>query len=34
MDEIWTGLYPTLAVAGACIAISTPRGAQGWFHKF
>jgi len=33
MDELWTGLYPTLSTGGRCIALSTPNGVGNWFHK-
>jgi hypothetical protein len=33
MDELWTGVYPTLATGGRCIAISTPNGVGNWFHQ-
>ncbi|MAG28136.1 hypothetical protein CMI47_21650, partial [Candidatus Pacearchaeota archaeon] len=33
LDELWTGLYPTLSTGGRCIAISTPNGVGNWFHK-
>ena len=26
LDELWTGLYPTLSTGGRCIALSTPNG--------
>ena len=32
LDELWTGLQPTLSTGGRCIAISTPNGAMGWFY--
>ena len=28
LDELWTGLYPTLSTGGRCIALSTPNGMQ------
>ena len=33
MEELWTGLAPTLTVGGSCIAISTPRGIGNWFSN-
>jgi len=30
-DGMWTAIGPTLAEGGACIALSTPNGASGWF---
>ena len=33
LDELWTGLYPTISTGGRCIAISTPRGVGDWFHE-
>lgn len=33
MDDLWTGLYPTLSTGGRCIAISSPNGVGNWFHK-
>ena len=33
LDELWTGLYPTLSTGGRCIALSTPNGVGNWFHK-
>tara|TARA_Y100000034_G_C6875317_1_gene400225 strand:- start:111 stop:1697 length:1587 start_codon:yes stop_codon:yes gene_type:complete len=33
LEELWTGLYPTLSTGGRCIAISTPNGVGNWFHK-
>jgi hypothetical protein len=32
-DEIWTSATPTLSTGGSCIALSTPNGVGGWFHK-
>lgn len=29
---LWTGLSPTLATGGRCIAISTPNGTGNWFY--
>ena len=26
LEELWTGLYPTLSTGGRCIALSTPNG--------
>ena len=33
LDELWTGLYPTISTGGRCIALSTPNGVGGWFYK-
>ncbi len=33
MKELWTGVYPTMATGGRCIAISTPNGVGNWFHQ-
>jgi len=33
MDELWTSVLPTLSTGGGCIALSTPNGTGGWFHK-
>ncbi len=33
LEELWTGLYPTLSTGGTCIALSTPNGVGNWFHK-
>ena len=33
LEELWTGLYPTLSTGGSCIALSTPNGVGNWFHK-
>ena len=33
LDELWTGLYPTLSTGGRCIALSTPSGVGNWFHQ-
>jgi len=33
LDELWTGLYPTLSTGGGCIALSTPNGVGNWFHQ-
>ena len=32
LEELWTGLYPTLSTGGRCIALSTPNGVGNWFH--
>lgn len=32
-DGMWTALSPTLSEGGACLALSTPGGASGWFYK-
>jgi hypothetical protein len=33
LEDLWTGLYPTLSTGGRCIALSTPNGIGNWFHK-
>ena len=33
LDDLWTGLYPTLSTGGRCIALSTPNGVGNWFHQ-
>ena len=33
MDDLWTGLLPTISTGGRCIALSTPNGVGNWFHK-
>jgi len=33
LNELWTGLYPTLSTGGRCIALSTPNGVGNWFHQ-
>jgi len=33
MQELWAGLYPTMATGGRCVAISTPNGVGNWFHQ-
>jgi hypothetical protein len=33
MEDIWTGLYPTISTGGRCIALSSPNGLGNWFHK-
>jgi len=33
LNELWTGLYPTLSTGGRCISLSTPNGVGNWFHK-
>lgn len=32
MDELWTGIYPTISTGGRCIALSSPNGVGNWFH--
>ena len=32
MEELWTGIYPTISTGGRCIALSTPNGVGNWFH--
>ena len=33
LEDLWSGLYPTLSTGGRCIALSTPNGVGNWFHK-
>lgn len=33
MDELWTGIKPTISTGGRCIALSTPNGVGNWFYK-
>jgi len=33
LEDLWTGLYPTLSTGGRCIALSTPNGVGNWFHQ-
>ena len=33
LEELWTGLYPTLSTGGRCVALSTPNGVGNWFHQ-
>ena len=33
LEDLWTGLYPTISTGGRCIAISTPSGVGDWFHE-
>ena len=33
LDELWTGLYPTISTGGRCIVASTPNGVGNWFHQ-
>ena len=33
LDELWTGLYPTVAAGGSCAMISTPNGVGNKFHS-
>lgn len=33
LDDLWTGLYPTISTGGRCIALSTPNGVGNWFHQ-
>lgn len=33
LEDLWTGLYPTISTGGRCIAISTPNGVGDWFHE-
>ena len=32
LEDLWTGLYPTISTGGRCIALSTPNGVGNWFH--
>ena len=32
IDDLWTGAYPTLSTGGSCLALSTPKGVNTWFH--
>ena len=33
MEELWTGIFPTISTGGRCIALSTPNGVGNWFYK-
>lgn len=33
LEELWTGLYPTVAAGGSCAIISTPNGVGNKFHS-
>ena len=33
MEELWTGILPTITTGGRCIALSTPNGVGNWFYK-
>ncbi len=33
MQELWTGLYPTISAGGRCILLSSPAGVGNTFHK-
>ena len=33
MEELWTGILPTISTGGRCIALSTPNGVGNWFYK-
>jgi hypothetical protein len=33
LDELWTGLSPTISTGGRCIVASTPNGVGNWFHQ-
>lgn len=33
MDEIWTGIGPTVSTGGSVMVFSTPKGTGNWFHK-
>lgn len=33
MDDLWTGIKPTITTGGRCIALSTPNGVGNWFYK-
>lgn len=32
-DDLWAAAYPTLAMGGSAIIISTPKGSGGFYHK-
>lgn len=32
LEQLWTGIYPTISTGGRCIALSTPNGVGNWFH--
>lgn len=33
LDELWTGLYPTISAGGAVAVLSTPNGVGNKFHQ-
>lgn len=33
MDELWSGLAPTISTGGDVIALSSPYGVGNWFHR-
>ena len=33
LDDLWTGLYPTISTGGRCIVVSTQNGVGNWFHQ-
>ena len=33
MEELWTGILPTITTGGRCVALSTPNGVGNWFYK-
>lgn len=33
MDDIWTGILPTISIGGSCIALSSPNGMSNWFYR-
>lgn len=33
MEDLWTGIKPTITTGGRCIALSTPNGVGNWFYK-
>jgi len=33
MEELWTGILPTITTGGRCIALSTPNGVGNWFYR-
>lgn len=33
IEDIWTAIGPTITRGGSCVALSTPNGTGGWFHK-
>ncbi|KKQ97100.1 MAG: terminase packaging enzyme large subunit protein [Candidatus Woesebacteria bacterium GW2011_GWB1_39_12] len=32
MSEVWTAAGPALSAGGRCIALSSPKGVNNWFH--
>ena len=33
LDDLWTGLYPTLSTGGRAIVLSTPNGVGGQYYE-